>query len=359
MNQRKLRGKLRAYASSSPQRHLTPSLSIEHSFELFLEAKIGEGLRDRTIQDYVSHQKYLTEWLVEKHPDITLIEQVTPKILRSYITYLTKEKQHFSGHPTKSNQAKNKFGLKPSTVNIRIATMKAFFNWLVKEHYLQLNPTENIKKQKVDEDTIGAFTEEQVSLLLDATDKRTYIGFRDYVMMQFFLQTGLRANEVASLSEKDLDFKNKLIILPGAKNKNRRTRVIPMGSKMLCLLKELIAENEVHFPAQEIIFLSNYGGPLTISAISDRIKYYGNRAGIRGGVRCSCHTFRHTFALNFLKSGADIVALQRILGHSSMDMVRKYVQHKTEDLQEAHKKYEEYRIKTTRNLMRTSRHFFP
>jgi integrase/recombinase XerD len=319
--------------------------TIEQAFEMFLHAKAAEGLRPRTIADYKAHHKWFTEWLTEYHPDIENITEITPQILRDYIYYLTYEKVQYEGHPVKSDAEKEKKGLSPSTVNIRINTMRAFYRWLHSEGIIPTNPAANIRKQPVEEDRIGAFTDEQVGLLLDMPDQNTYVGFRDYVLMRLLLESGMRINELLSLSIDDIDMKTRLITLPASRNKNRKARVIPISTKMVRLLLELISENKTYFPAARHVFLANYGDPLTESSVADRIKEYGIRAGIADQVRCSPHTFRHTFAKNFLTAGGDIVALQRILGHSSMEMVRKYVQHTVDDLREAHDKFTQARAK--------------
>lgn len=165
----------------------------------------------------------------------------------------------------------------------------------------------------------------------------------------------MRINEVLSLTVDDIDMKTRLITLPGSRNKNRKARVIPISTEMVRLLVELIAENRTHFPVAKHLFLTNYGDPITESNVADRIKQYGIRAGIADEVRCSPHTFRHTFALNFLKAGGDIIALQRILGHSSMEMVRKYVQHTPEDLLEAHDRFTTARARTRYRSRATKR----
>jgi integrase/recombinase XerD len=313
--------------------------TLEQAFEIFLHAKVTEGLRDRTIKDHKKHFEYLMKWMQEYYPDIKYVDDVTTHILREYVYYLSHEKPLYEGHPNKSEEDKAKTGLSSSTINIRITTLKTFFNWLYNEKIIPLNPAENIKKQRVEEDTIGAFTDEQVEALLSQVDTKTYAGYRDFVLMRLMLETGMRINEVLSLKKSNIDFTTRLITLNGSQNKNRRVRVIPISKEMVRLMLDLIAENQSYFPESEKIFLTNYGEPLTQITVSHRIKQYARKAGIADQVRCSPHTFRHTFAKNFLLAGGDIIALQRILGHSTMDMVRKYVQHTPEDLLASHDRY--------------------
>jgi integrase/recombinase XerD len=318
--------------------------TLDEAHKLFLHAKSIEGVKERTILDYEAHHKWFTEWLREAYPAVQYVHEISTQILRDYIYFLTYEKQHYTGHPTKSEAEKNKRGLKPASVNLRINTMKAFYRWLHNEGLISSNPAANIKKQPVEEDTIGAFTDEQVELLLSAPDQRTFSGFRDYVMMRLLLESGMRIKELLSLQTEDIDLGTRLITLPASINKNRKARVIPISREMVKLLIELINENKTFFPEQNHIFLTTYGDVIAKEGVAERLKMYANKVGISNAVRCSPHTFRHTFALNFLKAGADIIALQRILGHSSMDMVRKYVQHTNDDLLEAHDKFTQARL---------------
>lgn len=323
-------------------------VSLERALDMFFQAKSAEGLRKRTLDDYRCHLRYLGTWLNQAHPEITTIQDVSSTVLHEYVYYLSHDKPRYDGHPFKSDREKERKGLAPGAVNVRLSTLKALFRWLHAEEIIATNPARNLKKQRVDEDQIGAFTDEQVELLLSQPDLQSYSGFRDYVMMRLMLETGMRAGEVMSLTLSDIDFKSRLITLTGDRNKNRRIRVIPFSTEMGRLLNELAAESRAHFPTEEHVFLANYGEPIAQQTINHRIKEYGVQAGIAGQVRCSPHTFRHTFAKNFLMAGADIIALQRILGHSSMEMVRKYVQHRPEDLREAHDLFSSKRVTVRR-----------
>lgn len=324
---------------SGQDRKKSVKYTLDQAFELFYHAKSAEGLRKRTLTDYKSHHRYLADWLHEVHPEIINISDINSHILREFIYYLTHLKPQYQGHPFKSEQDKERLGLSPGCVNVRISTMKAFFSWLYRESVIDINPVVNIKKQAVEEDTIGAFTDEQVEKLLEQPDQKTYAGYRDYVLMRLLLESGMRIGEVLSLVTSNLDLKTRLITLNGSQNKNRKARIIPLSTDMMRLLMDLLAENQTYFSGEHHLFLANYGEPLSQEGITHRIKQYGVQAGIAQEVRCSPHTFRHTMAKNFLVSGGDIIALQRILGHSSMDMVRKYVQHTSDDLREAHDKF--------------------
>lgn len=330
---------------------LAGKYTLDQAFEMFYQAKAVEGLRERTLADYKNHHRYFVAWLNAEYPQVKYIGEITAQILRDYIYYLTYIKPQYDGHPNKSEKDKQKIGLSPACVNVRLTTTKAFYRWLHTEGLIPTNPAANIKKQVVEEDNIGAFTDDQVESLLGQPDKTTYAGFRDYVLMRLLVESGMRINEVLSLNIADIDLQNRMTMLGGSKNKNRKMRIVPLSADMVCLIVNIMEENKSYFPDTKYIFLANYGERLSQVSISHRIKQYGIKAGIADQVRCSPHTFRHTFAKRFLTSGGDIIALQRILGHSSMEMVRKYVQHTPEDLLEAHDRFTaSFKIAKRRNV---------
>ncbi|MBF8377060.1 phage integrase SAM-like domain-containing protein [Alicyclobacillus mali] len=117
--------------------------SLEQAFDVFIHAKAVEGLRERTLNDYRTHFRYLEEWLKDSHPEVEYIGDITAQTLRDYVYYLTYEKPHYEGHPLKSEVDKAKRGLSPASVNIRISTMKAFFKWLHAEGIIPSNPAAN------------------------------------------------------------------------------------------------------------------------------------------------------------------------------------------------------------------------
>lgn len=319
------------------ERSSKPRYSLQQAFAMFIQAKSAERLRELTLRDYRNHFRYVDNWIETVHPEIRYVDEVTASVIREYIHYLSFEKPLYSGHPYKLES--NRRGLTPGAVNVRINTLKAMFRWFHQEGLTALNPTQNLSKQRVEEDRIGAFTDEQIQRLLEQPDQTTYAGFRDFILMKVLLESGIRINEALALEVNDIDLKTRIMTLTGTKNKNRKLRIVPMSAGMARFVIDLIAENQTYFPDSKRIFLANYGEPLSKTNITHRIKEYGIKAGIANQVRCSPHTFRHTFAKRFLTSGGDIIALQRILGHSSMEMVRKYVQHTTDDLLEAHDRF--------------------
>ena len=177
-----------------------------------------ERASERTLKDYQSHFRYFKAWVDGRNKDLP-VSKITTKILHEYVSYMSNEKVQFDDHPTKKRSKKGIRGLSPMTVNVRIRTLRAFLNWAFANGYIRVNIAQNLKLQKVDEDKIMAFTQEQVKKLLLMPDRPTFSGFRDYVLMLMLLDTGLRINELLSIEVSDVDFETLMLTVPWEKAK--------------------------------------------------------------------------------------------------------------------------------------------
>ncbi|WP_026174085.1 tyrosine-type recombinase/integrase [Effusibacillus pohliae] len=309
---------------------------IEEAFEQFLRAKRLEQLKPRTLEDHRLHHQYFMRWLKAAYPNIRFADEIDTEVIRAYIDFMLTP----CDKDIESESKQVGSSLSPVTVNVRLRTLKTFFRWLQSEGFICENPTTNIKLLRTELDTIQGFTAEQIALLLAQPDVNTYVGFRDYCLMLFLLDTGARIQETLATTRTNVDLVEHHVMFGARTTKTRKSRIVPISQKTANALKELIEENREHFGEKvEHIFVSVQGVPLDASTIRARLREYGKMAGIDKQCRVSPHTFRHTFARLYIRNGGDVFTLQRILGHSSMEMVRKYVQMEQSDLQEAHWKF--------------------
>ncbi|MCM2535134.1 tyrosine-type recombinase/integrase [Neobacillus pocheonensis] len=312
--------------------------TLKDLFETFMRAKELEGLRPRTLKEHRSTFKYFLLFLEQKYPSIECAIEITTEVIRDYVYYMSKEKRLWDDHTKASRQCKtDKKGLSPFTVNIRLRTLKCLFKFLYDEGHLDHNPTVRVKLMKTEKDTIEAFSKQQILDLLRQPDQRTYAGFRDYVLMLLFLDTGIRCSEALGLTKKNFDYEQKTIKVQAGLAKNTHARILPLSKKTAKALNTLIKENGI-FEDIDYIFLSNYGGKIDPSWVRSRIKTYGKQVKI-DNIRVSPHTFRHTFSKFYILNGGDAFTLQRILDHATMNMVRKYVQMNGEDIKNQHHQY--------------------
>jgi len=314
---------------------VTPSYLFNEAVELFLSVKRASNLKERTLKGYALNLRYYSEWLTSNYGNMNA-DQITIQILREHVVWCVDEKPYYEHHPFKSEVDKGRIGISPASVNVRIRVLKTFFATLQQEGIISKNPADNLSLMRVDEDTVQPLTEEEIKLLLASPNQKYFSQFRDYVIMILMLDTGMRLNEVCSLEIRDVDFKSRQIILPAIKNKNRKTRLLPLSSETIKLLMQLITETKEYFDSS-FVFATNYGEAVNEKTIQKAFQKYARQAGIKK--RVSPHVLRHNFAKMAALNGMDIFTLMRILGHSDISTTRKYVQINDEDVKRQHMQF--------------------
>lgn len=264
----------------------------------------AQNYRPRTLKDY----ERIWTWFFDSI-GVDIIDSVTPAHFRKYIDRLLNERK-----------------VSPSTVNIRLTALKAIFNRLHRDGVLKENPAAKIQKLKTDEKPLPIMTDEQIKRLFSVIDKNTFPGYRDYVAMLVMLKEGLRNNEVISLEVDDIDFATEMILLPGAKNKNRKVRSIPMATQVKKELRQIIAETQHYFgQTTKYVFTNQFGEQLTDDFLRKRMHMYAKKSGMAGQCQCSPHVLRHVFATRFARHNGNLRALQKILGHSDISTTQIYM----------------------------------
>jgi integrase/recombinase XerC len=205
----------------------------------------------------------------------------------------------------------------PASVAGYYKSVKRFFNWLVEENILDRSPTARIRPPRVPQKVVVPFRPEHIKLLLLLCDDRTFVGARNKALVLAFLDTGLRLSEMAGIQLADIDFDRETVKVMGKGAKERVVRIGKTAQK--ALLRYLLMRRDDH----PCLWVSEERRPLTHWGIAQVIDVLGKRAGI-GDVRCSAHTFRHTFATRALLNGAGEFEVQSLLGHAKLDMTRRY-----------------------------------
>lgn len=206
----------------------------------------------------------------------------------------------------------------PTSCHDFYRAIKRFFNWSIDEGILLSSPIRNIKPPKVPKKVVQPFTIEQIKELLNQCGCSTLIGLRDRALILIFLDTGLRLSEIANIKLDDIDKNKEIIKVMG---KGAKERIVRIGNNAREALLDYLRIREDENP---FLWISSKNFELTARGIELRIHSLGVRAKI-SGVRCSPHTFRHTFATNSLINGANEFNVQSLLGHSTLTMTRRYV----------------------------------
>jgi integrase/recombinase XerC len=205
----------------------------------------------------------------------------------------------------------------PASVAGYYKCVKRFFNWMVEEKVLKQSPMARIRPPRVPQKVVMPFSVEHVRRLLLLCDDRRFIGARNRAIVLVFLDTGLRLSEMAGIQLPDMNFDRETIKVMG---KGAKERVVRIGKTAQKALLRYLLMRQDDYPC---LWVTEEGKPLTHWGIAQVIDVLGNRAGI-SDVRCSAHTFRHTFATRSLLNGAGEFEVQSLLGHSKLDMTRRY-----------------------------------
>lgn len=306
-----------------------PELPLEEALNIVIAGKKAEGIRERTLVDYINTWRYFTEWLKENYSDVELISHITTEMIRNYVNYLKYDAVRYSGHKL-IDTSKQRVGLADTTINIRLRVYRALFNYLEREELIEVNPMDKVKLIKQDIDLTNCLTESEVKAILQQPNQRDYVGFRDFVAINVLLDSGLRINELVSLVANDIDFSTRFITLTSKQNKNRKPRMVPISSYVMKLLLQMITENQKHFRTERV-FLSTYGEPLTANHLNKRLKYHAEKAGVEKK-KVTAHVYRHTWAKNMILNGCDAFTLQKMGGWSDIRTMRRYIQMDVSDM---------------------------
>ena len=215
-------------------------------------------------------------------------------------------------------QMKNQLSV--PTILRRISSTMNFYLFLGKEHIINfvVKDFDRPKKRKSLPKTISV---EEVEDLLEAPDLTKDEGFRDRTMLEVMYSSGLRVSELLSLKMKQINLEKGVIDIIGKGNKQRK---VPVGEYALDFVKQYIEEHRIHNPGRRTnyLFLNRYGMPLSRQYFFMQIKKYAKMAGIEEDI--SPHTLRHCFATHMLENGAELRALQEMLGHTNLSTTQIY-----------------------------------
>lgn len=206
-------------------------------------------------------------------------------------------------------------GKKVTSLNSRIRGLRVFFNFCVEREYMK--PI-SVKLMKEEETIKETYTDAELLRLLKRPESNSWVEWRTWAAVNYLVATGNRASTVINIKISDVDFDEMTIRL--VKVKNRRQQLIPLSPALKEILTDYLKTWE-HTPS-DYLFPSYEGNQLNLRSFQGSIRRYNISRGV---TKTSVHLFRHTFAKNFILAGGGMVQLQTLLGHSTMDMTRHYV----------------------------------
>ena len=278
---------------------------VEQYFSLFLSSAAARGVKDKTLQTYKQHFHSIS-----KRMDVTVqMDCLNSSDLDNMILKMREE------------------GLSDCSINSYTRTLKVFFSWCNEEGHSNLN----IKLYKAAETVKEVYTDDELLVLLKKPEANcNFCEYRNWVIINFLLNSGCRAATVRNIQNQDVDLARKQIVL--RHTKNGKVQVIPLCSSMVAILRDYMVVRGGG--GSDYLFCNEFGGLLTENALRLAIVRYNTARGVQ---RTSIHAFRHTFARKYLVDcGGDAFSLQRLMGHSTLKMTRHYCNLFNDDIIESH-----------------------
>ena len=215
------------------------------------------------------------------------------------------------------------FSFTETTQSRIISGIKHFFKFLILENYIQENPAELLETPRIKRKLPVFLSVEEIDKMLSLIDRSTPEGERNLAMLETMYSCGLRVSELISLKISDLHFNEGYISIVG---KGDKQRLVPIGNTAMKLIKNYRENHRNHIAIkknqEDMLFLSKRGTSITRQMVFYVIKDLAERAGIKK--KLSPHTFRHSFATHLVEGGADLRAVQEMLGHESITTTEIY-----------------------------------
>ena len=225
-------------------------------------------------------------------------------------------------------------GSKASSANRRLTVFKRFFRWALREHLVGADPTLKMSAAKAPLRVPKTLSETQVEALLAAPDVATPLGLRDRTMLELMYASGLRVSELVTLKTVHLSLTDGALRVTG---KGSKERLLPFGEEARAWLERYLSEARgeiLQGQASDALFVTARGGPMTRQMFWKLIKAHALRGGVN--VPLSPHTLRHAFATHLLNHGADLRAVQMLLGHADISTTTIYTHVARERLKSLH-----------------------
>ena len=234
----------------------------------------------------------------------------------------------------RAHAAAHHAGRKASSANRRLAVFKRFFRWGLREHLLTRDPTLQLLPAKQPARMPKVLSEAQVDALLEAPDTATVLGLRDRTMLELMYASGLRVSELVTLKSVHLGLSEGVLRVTG---KGSKERMVPFGEVAHDWLARYLADGRAEIlqgRVSDALFVTARGGPMTRQMFWKLVKAHALKAHI--AVPLSPHTLRHAFATHLLNHGADLRAVQLLLGHADISTTTIYTHVARERLKALH-----------------------
>jgi integrase/recombinase XerD len=296
----------------------TPAPPLAYAVEVFLDhLRFERGLSDKTLEAYGHDVARLATFA--RAQGRAGPRDVTTADLRAFILLL------------------KDMGLAPTSIARNIAAIRTYFRFLLGENLVVADPSERIDTPKAWKKLPDVLSVDEIAALLEAPDLSHPLAWRDRAMLEFAYASGVRVSELTDLRVRNLHLDEEFASVFG---KGAKERLVPIGRRAIGALAIYLRETRPRLDKGKSdgrVFLNSRGGPLTRMGVWKILQAHVKAAGIEKHV--TPHTLRHSFATHLLEGGADLVAVQEMLGHADISTTQIYTHVDRSYLQQTHKSF--------------------
>ncbi len=286
--------------------------------DYLLYARIERNLAQATLESYERDLERYIVYLGDM--GVTNLDQVKPAHIRGYTRLL------------------NELGLAPATIHHSFTAIRGMHRFLINEKIVTHDPTAYLDPPKLPKRLPKVLEVNEINAIMEAVDTGTPLGLRDRSAISLLYSCGLRVSELIGLGQSDVDLEYDVVRALG---KGSKERLIPLGAIAKADLNRYLADGRPILARKQRgagkIYLNAQGKPISRVAIFNIVKKWASQAGIKQVV--SPHIFRHSFATHLLEGGADLRAVQEMLGHADVNTTQIYTHLDQDYLKQVHKQF--------------------
>lgn len=280
--------------------------------------KLEKNLSDNTLHSYKNDINKFIDFIEDE--GLKDFSEVTAGVISKYFSI------------------QRKIGLGSTTTARYLSSLKGFFGYLNESEYLEINPMDKIPTMKISRNLPPVLAFYEIEKILDSPQTDDKLGLRDKAVLELLYSCGLRVSELINLKISDLFFQEEVIRVTG---KGSKERVVPIGSSAVKWIMEYLKSSRPILSNKtksgNVLFLNNRGSKISRMGVWKIVSRYVKEAGITREVHP--HTFRHSFATHLLEGGADLRAVQEMLGHSDISTTQIYTHIDREYIKQVHKDF--------------------
>jgi|MTBAKMStandDraft_1061839.scaffolds.fasta_scaffold18089_1 integrase/recombinase XerD len=304
-------------------------ISFSKAVRGFHVSNEAEGLSPKTIRWYDNNLQYFRVWARKKYTREPKLQEITAEDIREYLTDLRGSEESYANHPFTPKQNRK---ISPRTIQGYYSSLSAFFNWALREEFIEKSPVKNVPRPRVPKYLPDPFTDEEVKKLLRAAkqlDDR--MALRMTAILMVMLDTGLRLTELLEMKKKDLDLDQSRALIMG---KGAKQRYIFFGKTSRKALWQYIsmARPEPKLGIDNV-FLTHDGRRMKQRRFAQMLKDLGAKAGVEN---VHPHRFRRYATISCLRAGMGELFLSKMLGHEDTSLLKVYAAVLPDDVQRAH-----------------------